>query len=692
MHELLRSDLVIAIISFSLAVSISLRKERDKQHTLLSLFLFFAALIFLLKHLFYETSTHIWLRLCIGFLISIPLVLLFLISAFLRDENNLSIELYTIQYIFAPILIVGLSTPIFNNREFVWFSISYSLGMLSFIFFNLLYLGYKEENLSQKKRIIIFSLLGILLVTSSILALKINDSTFWIGINSVLILLFLYYITESVLNGKLLDLREFISKILILVIVSVLISILYWIFVVLITYKPIDMIVNSLAVSISIVLMFDGLRQLITSIISHYITARRRDFTTKIKKIRKEISSIIDAEKLLKRVVDEVFASQRVNNCAFFVLSEERTYYQVYYSLGQQVPERIDNILDHSLIEMLNEQKQIIVREIIEKRHTHDSTVLEEGGPQSKLRDVLNSLIRLNISIICPIFIDNEMHYLLTINDADVPEPINAEELGELIELCEQVAVSLQNLKIFERIKERDRLAAIGEMAAGLAHEIRNPLSAIKGAAQYLNPSNLPPEEAEFLKIIIEETDRLNKVLTQFLDYSRPYHAELSTLNLDSILKQIIKLFSSEKYSIEYANLAQDAIVKIDAEQFKQVIINILKNAQEAMPDGGKIEIKVFNESHLGKRILSTVLLRERERLTKVFIEIKDRGVGIDEKDLKKVFIPFFTTKKSGTGLGLAISKKIIESHNGKLEIFSRLGEGTTVRIVLPSSQMESPR
>ncbi len=693
MNEPLRVDLVISIIAFSLALSVSFRSTRDKQQTLLSVFSFFIALIFLFKYIFLETSTHIWLRLSIGLLIPLPIVALFLISTFLKEENNLSIELYTIQYIFAPILIVGLSTPIFNNKEFVWFSISYVFGMLLFTFMNLVYISSREENRSQKKRIILLSVLGTLSIFFSILALKIKSTLLFSGTDALLIILFLYYISESVLNGKLLDLQEFVSRILILLVISVIISVIYWIFVILISYKPSDMLLNSLAVSISITLVFDRLRQYVAGFISSYITARKRDFTARIKRLRKEISSIIDAEILLKRVVDEIFASQKVNYCAFFILSEERTYYRIHYALGQQIPERIDNIMDHSLIEMLSEQRQIIVREIMEKRYSQEPSLPEESSQQLKTRDALNSLVRLDISLIFPVFIENEMYYLLAINDSGVPEPLNAEELGELIELLEQVSVSLQNLRIFEGIKEKDRLAALGEMAAGLAHEIRNPLGAIKGAAQYLNPANLPQEEAEFLKIIIEETDRLNRVLTQFLDYSRPYQGESSSVSLDNLLRQIIRLFSSDKeqkYSIRYSNSSEDSIVKIDTEQFRQVMINILKNAQEAMPDGGEIEIKVYKENPIGRKILSTVLMREREGSDKIFIDITDKGIGIDEKDIKKVFIPFFTTKKSGTGLGLAISRKIIESQNGKLEIFSKKGEGTTVRITLLSFSPES--
>jgi signal transduction histidine kinase len=494
-------------------------------------------------------------------------------------------------------------------------------------------------------------------------------------------LLLLFYISESVINTKLLDFQEFVSKVLVLLVLSIVISVIYWIFVIIISNRPSDMILNSLAISISITLLFERLRLYVTNLISSYITARTKDFIARIQRLRKEISSIIDADALLKKVIDDIFASRKVNSCAFLVLSEDKTYYKNYYSLGPQVAEYIDSVLDHSLIEMINEQRQVIVKELLEKKYMQESNITEDGSFQTKTRDVLNSLSRLNITLLFPINIENEVYYLLAINDYGVSDSINAEDLGALIELSEQISVSLSNLKIFESIKERDRLAALGEMAAGLAHEIRNPLGAIKGAAQYLNPANLPQEEAEFLKIIIEETDRLNRVLTQFLDYSRPYQGESSVVNLDSVIKQIIKFYSSGsdlKYQIEYYNSASETLVKIDTEQFKQVLINIIKNAQESMPEGGKIEIKVSKEDRAGKNIFNTVFLREKNVVEKVIIEILDHGSGIDEKDISKVFIPFFTTKKTGSGIGLSLSRQMMRVQGGTISVHSVLGKGST--------------
>lgn len=689
------SDLLISIIAFSISLSISFRKSKERRQTLLSLFSFLVAVIFILKYVFVETSTHIWLRICLGLLVPLPLVNLFLISTFLKEENSLSVELYTIQYIFAPIFIVGLSTPIFNNREFIWFVVSYAAGMFSFTFLDLFYTGIKSEDLSLRRRIMLFAGLGIFSTLFAVLSIKFKTSALFSGAGALFIILTLFYMNESTASGRLLDIQSFTSRILVILILSVLISLIYWIFVILIAQRPSEMIFNSLAVSIAIALIFDRFREYITTFISVYFTARTKDFLARISHLKREISSIIDSEKLVRRVIDEIYITRKVYNCAFYMLSEDRTCYRLLYSSGRSVPERIDNINDHALIDLINHERRVMVKEILERRFVQETASLEGEGTPSTLRDVISSFERHNITLIFPIIVENEVVYLLTINDRGLVDTLNAEEIGALLDLSEQISISLENLKVFERIKERDRLAALGEMAAGLAHEIRNPLGAIKGAAQYLNPANLPQEEAEFLKIIIDETDRLNRVLTQFLDYSRPYQGDLTVVNLDETIRQIIKILTvapDDKYIIEYKNVCPESVVKIDTEHFKQVMINILKNAREAMPEGGRIEIRVMREEDGGRRMLSSVFLGGKTRNNNLLIEIQDNGIGIDEVDLNKVFIPFFTTKKSGTGLGLAISKKIIEYQNGKLEIFSQKGLGTTVRITLPALEAEETR
>jgi signal transduction histidine kinase len=251
-----------------------------------------------------------------------------------------------------------------------------------------------------------------------------------------------------------------------------------------------------------------------------------------------------------------------------------------------------------------------------------------------------------------------------------------------------QLVITLQNSKLYERMKERDRLAALGEMAAGLAHEIRNPLGAIKGAAQLLLPTDAvpePPEQSkEFLTIIVEEANRLNKVVSQFLEYSRPYRGEPQPLDVNEVVRKSAQLVSPPPLPngetpppVEVVLSLADELprVRADAEQLRQVFLNLAINAVQAMSSGGKLVISTAPRTG-GRRGAPAQFLE---------IRFRDTGPGIPAPELKNLFIPFYTTKDKGTGLGLPISQRIIENHGGTIEVRSRVGVGSTFTVVLPA-------
>jgi signal transduction histidine kinase len=238
----------------------------------------------------------------------------------------------------------------------------------------------------------------------------------------------------------------------------------------------------------------------------------------------------------------------------------------------------------------------------------------------------------------------------------------------------EQAAQTMQNMQIYVRQREKERLAALGEMAAGLAHEIRNPLGAIKGAAQFLDPSADRPE-SRFLKVIIDEVDRLNRVVTQFLDYSKPPTTDFKTVDLSKLADKTVELLRpSIPNGIEFEFQASriPALVSASAEQLQQVLINLIQNAQRALENmtPGMIRVTVGVEGEFPN--------------SEVVLVVEDTGKGIKKENLEKIFIPFFTTSPSGTGLGLSISQKIVEAHRGRMEVLSEEGRFTKVSVILP--------
>lgn len=222
-----------------------------------------------------------------------------------------------------------------------------------------------------------------------------------------------------------------------------------------------------------------------------------------------------------------------------------------------------------------------------------------------------------------------------------------------------------------ELLHRQDKLAAVGQLAAGVAHEIRNPLTSMKGYAEFLQLDEKEPERIEFLNIILDEIERVNTIVEDFMVLAKPKDVELEEKNIVSIIKNVVSLleFEARKNHIcIHLDYDQDIIqILCDENRLKQVFLNIMKNGIEAMPSGGDLHVRM------------------RIHENNVHISIEDTGVGIPKDKLKKLGEPFFTTKKNGNGLGLMISFKIIENHNGKVFVESEPNKGTTFNIFLPT-------
>ena len=225
---------------------------------------------------------------------------------------------------------------------------------------------------------------------------------------------------------------------------------------------------------------------------------------------------------------------------------------------------------------------------------------------------------------------------------------------------------------IEEQLRRAEKLSTLGEMAAVLAHEIRNPLGSIRGTAEILK-DDYPPGDPkyEFIEIQIKETERLNRVVEDFLRMARPQPADLRPCPVQDELETIVTLVSNDARDREI-NLVLHAppvpvIVRADGEKLRQAFLNIILNALQATPSGGTVSISTA--------VYQSALCE---------IRFRDTGPGIDAATLEKVFDSFFTTKPDGTGLGLSITRKIIESNGGTLLVESEPGQGTTVTVRLP--------
>jgi two-component system sensor histidine kinase PilS (NtrC family) len=226
-----------------------------------------------------------------------------------------------------------------------------------------------------------------------------------------------------------------------------------------------------------------------------------------------------------------------------------------------------------------------------------------------------------------------------------------------------------------ETSRRQDRMAAVGRMAASIAHEIRNPLAAMRGSIQMLRAEmDGDTEQAQLMEIILRESDRLNKIVADYLNYARPRPAELKNVDISALVAETFKLLRNSDEIVDGHSLEEDlperpAIVSGDPEQLKQVCWNIARNALQAMPEGGTFRVSLAEV--------------EGNRLR---LSFTDDGCGMTPEQVERLFEPF-TSTTGGTGLGLSIVYQIIRDHSGTINVRSRQGEGTTITIELPVSQ-----
>lgn len=230
----------------------------------------------------------------------------------------------------------------------------------------------------------------------------------------------------------------------------------------------------------------------------------------------------------------------------------------------------------------------------------------------------------------------------------------------------------------FEQLRRADRLTALGELSAGLAHEIRNPLGALEGAVQILRRPSLAEEtKREFGEMAEEEIGRLKGLVTHFLQFARPAPPRRSPTEVEELLDAVRRLADETAHMSRATVRVEPAqalpAISVDPEQIKQVLLDLVLNAIQAMPRGGEIVLRAMPQgSHMA-------------------LEVQDEGNGIEEGDLQKIFDPFFTTRPGGTGLGLPIAHQIVMQHGGRIELRRNPVKGMTFSVILPLQTEEAP-
>lgn len=670
-----QTELISAVLALSIVVAVLLRERKRRLHWLFAGFagtvsLWFAAQF--LRDLFPQVA--LWSHLAAISVVLLPQAGVRSLRAFLGESSSHPKPLYTTATVLG-VAMMGLALSPFHRFTLARSALSaYVVGLFVAVAWSFIDIARREKSRVERARALYLAGVG-----AATTVVFLTDLLPFAGLDvgpvgSTLVLVVLFMLSQAMEKSRLIDLYELTAQLFVLTALAFVIAGVYYLLVDWARGRA-PYVLNAIVASLVILIPLDGLRRKTEEQVARFFFRERFDLETTISDLRTQLQHVLELDDLRGVLIDGLAKSRRITNAALYFTDPERRGLDRFAVLGPAQDERIEMATARPLIDRLQRDGTVVAEQL-----ERDATDARERG---EIREAVEhteaaSLVRrMKASVAIVIGVGpNSLEGILFLGDERIAEPFSAEEVQILREIAAQISLVLENSQGHQRITERDRLAAMGEMAAGLAHEIRNPLGSIKAAVQLLQPNAKEGIEQEYLGIIAEEVERLNRVVRSFLDYARPGHGEAEVIDVRESVGKTIKFIKQDlppEITVELQCDEQVPMVRIDPAHLRQVVLNMVRNAVEAMDGKGRIAVVV--QRKMGANSMAEIVLR-------------DSGPGIAKSLVPKLFTPFVTTKAHGTGLGLAISQRLIASAGGRIELRTQSGRGTTFVIALPGAEM----
>jgi signal transduction histidine kinase len=590
-----------------------------------------------------------------------------------------------------PVLALAVSP--YHDRPFALGTVyTYVFGLLAAALITLAGRGQRSPSRAVRDRVRFLVVVGAAATTFSL-----ADFLSYLGVHlppigAVLSIVFLFVLAESVTRPRLADLYEMAGRLLVSTALAFCLAGIFYLFVMVIGGFD-TMYLNAVLAAIVFLVLFEPLQSEVETRIHQFFFRERYDLETSVAELRKRLAHVLEIDELIATLMQGLERSRRVTTAALYLRDQDGDGFDLAGSVGAAVPKRIEALGVRPMLDRLERQPALSLEELAREGNPGDAAVLAAAATLGTLHGAVALSVRGD---------DDATVALLFLADDRVRDAFTPEEIALLESVGAQIGVVVANSRVYSRMKERDRLAALGSMAAGLAHEVKNPLGAIKGAAQLLEEVGSgahgdDPAASEFVGIILEEVNRLDRVVGSFLDYARPHAGNPIPLDLNAAVRRTVQILSSQisdggiDVQLDLGEPLQRA--RMDPEKFRQVLMNLMQNAIQAMDGHGKITVTT-QMRRSARRVppLDGTVPSSRRSLADdaaelVEVSVRDTGPGIAPKVLRNLFVPFFTTKTEGTGLGLAISQSIVQNAGGTIEVQSQPGAGTTFTIVLPAAE-----
>lgn len=601
-------------------------------------------------------------------LVFLPTAVFHFTLALTENRRRGNLIILKMSYLLSLLFLVSLATPLFSASHTVYWSRAYASFLVPLLFYSL-YLVLRKyrtsESPMERNRLRYLLSGGVIGVGGGITDLA---SVFGIGIPPLGNITNAFYssiVAVAIIRHRLLDFHFVFNRILSFVIMILIFSGIFA-FLIFLVGEPLQLIYLGVILAASLTLLvYQPLKQRVYAFTERLVLRGRYRYQAALRDFSAAITTIADEGELIRLFVEKVAESMGVWRASLALADREGKRWRIRYSLGMatESTEVVLKLADPLVQLLLREGKPLVKEEIQRELRLGNLS----SHSRTELTGTSRSLQRIGADVSIPLRSRQGLMGILNLGPREDNGVYAGRDLELLTLLSDETALALENIRILEDMKRTDRLRALGQMAASVAHEVRNPLAAIRSSAQSLQDER---QDSELAGIIVDEVDRLNSLVSEFLDFSRPLQPKLEPSNITSSIEGALDLLEKEA-SLENTEVLKSfgtdlPLVLIDPDQMKQVFVNLFLNAAQAMPSGGALTVRVRVED---------------DRLE---IRIGDSGCGIEPENLERIFEPFFTTKDRGSGLGLAIVRAIVEAHKGEIWAESSLGRGTTITVSLP--------
>ncbi len=694
-----QSALLASLVGLALGLSMLLRPGRPRVVTLYSVFAFTVAGYYLSLFLYgvFPASAYPWVaRGAVGTTILLSSLVPGTAVAFFLEFLGVSKGTHLLGRRLALLSAVfGLAVAVTPLAERTWARVAIGAWVLGALLTSVSLLLHRVRSLESRIERLRLMYLAIGAGASIVLtALDLLGRRYDLPVpplGPIFSTLYLFFLAQTLLRLRLMDLHELLGKIASQTVLAAILAAVFAVLTAWVGQNTPLFVFNTVVAAFVIIILMEPLRVKVEERMVAIFFRERFELLRVLETLRSRMANVIEISEVTRMVLDAIHETGRATHTSVYLLAEDRPGYRLLDSRGPPPEALLDTAAARGLLLAAASGQKAVLLESVEQRLRALKVQAAEGRRQrdemKRLQDTRSALLQMKSGISVPLVGNDRVLGFLNLWDERVPEAYASDEIALLLTVAERLATVLENSKLYEKIRERDRLAALGEMAAGLAHEIRNPLGAIKGAAQCLDPRRLPGEEGEFLEVIVEEVNRLNGVVTAFLDYARPLKQSFGPTDLNEVVTRTMRLIQNDVPArIELGVQLGQALPRVDgdAEQLKQVLINLVQNAVQALGTaGGKITVSTVKPDRFGDF---------RGNVSEfVEVHVSDSGPGIPTDQQQHIFVPFFTTKQKGTGLGLAICQRIVKNHGGSISVQSRPGEGCTFVTRLPALASEPP-